>query len=101
MTKNEMISAVAAKAGLTKKQANDSIVALVDTVAEQLAAGEVFRLIGFGTFKTKRREAHQGRNPRTGETVQVKESATVSFKPGRELKAIVKTGVVTSASTAE
>ena len=101
MNKNEMISAVAEKSGLTKVQTTAVVTALVDTITEQLINSDEFRLFGFGTFKTKRRPARQGRNPRSGESIQIKESASVTFKAGRELKSSVLTGTAATTTSAE
>ena len=87
MNKTELVAAVAAKTELTKKDAEKAVAAVLDTVAETLAAGEKVQLVGFGTFETREREARTAKNPRTGETVEVAASRVPAFKAGQALKA--------------
>ena len=89
MNKTELIAAVAAKSELSKKNAEKAVAALLDTVAEALAAGEKVQLVGFGTFETREREARTAKNPRTLETVEVPASRVPAFKAGQALKAKV------------
>ncbi|MBR6377442.1 MAG: HU family DNA-binding protein [Oscillospiraceae bacterium] len=89
MNKTELIAAVAAKSELSKKNAEKAVAALLDTVAETLAAGEKVQLVGFGTFETREREARTAKNPRTLETVEVPASRVPAFKAGQALKAKV------------
>ncbi|MBR6119932.1 MAG: HU family DNA-binding protein [Oscillospiraceae bacterium] len=86
MNKTELVAAVAAKTELTKKDAEKAVAAVLDTVAETLAAGEKVQLVGFGTFETREREARTAKNPRTGETVEVAASRVPAFKAGQALK---------------
>ena len=86
MNKTELVAAVAAKTELTKKDAEKAVAAVLDTVAETLAAGEKVQLVGFGTFETREREARTAKNPRTGETVEVAASRVPAFKAGKALK---------------
>ena len=86
MTKTELIAAVAERTGTTKKDAERVVNATFETIAAELAKGEKVQIAGFGIFETKRREARTGRNPLTGETIQIAASRTPSFKAGKALK---------------
>ncbi len=86
MNKTELVAAVAAKTELTKKDAEKAVAAVLETVAETLAAGEKVQLVGFGTFETRAREARTAKNPRTGEAVEVAASRVPAFKAGQALK---------------
>ena len=89
MNKTELVAAVAAKTELSKKNAEKAVAAVLETVAETLAAGEKVQLVGFGTFEIREREARTAKNPRTGETVEVAASRVPAFKAGQALKAKV------------
>ncbi len=86
MNKGELVSALAAKAGLSKKDSEAALNALVDVISETIAAGEKVQLIGFGTFESKNRPARVARNPRTGEEVKIAASKAPAFKAGKALK---------------
>ncbi|WP_319531657.1 HU family DNA-binding protein [uncultured Cohaesibacter sp.] len=86
MNKNELISAVAEKAELTKAQAGEAVDALFDIIADTLKSGDEVRVIGFGNFSVTERAATEGRNPRTGDTIQIPASKTPKFKAGKGLK---------------
>ena len=86
MNKNELVSVVADKAGLTKAQASDAIDALLDAITGSLKAGDEVRLLGFGNFVVADRKATTARNPQTGATVNVPASKAPKFKPGKALK---------------
>lgn len=86
MNKTELVAAVAAKTAMTKKDAEKAVAAVLETVAETLAAGEKVQLVGFGTFEAREREARTAKNPRTGETVDVAASRVPAFKAGQALK---------------
>lgn len=86
MKKVELVEAVAEEAGLTKSDATKAIEAFQKVVTETLANGDKIPLVGFGTFAVSRREAREGRNPRTGETVTIAARNAVTFKPGSALK---------------
>ena len=86
MNKTELIAAVAEKAEISKKDAEKAVKAFTDAVAEELVKGEKVQLVGFGTFEVSEREAREGRNPRTGETMTIAASKTPKFKPGKALK---------------
>lgn len=86
MNKTELVAGVAEKAGLTKKDAERAVNALFDCVQQALAGGEKVQLIGFGTFEVKKRAARKGRNPRTGQDIEIPASSSPSFKAGKALK---------------
>ena len=86
MNKQELVGAVAKKADLTRKNAEAALNAITTIIADELTAGESVSLIGFGTFGVKAREAREGRNPRTGETVKIAASKAPYFKAGKVLK---------------
>ena len=86
MNKTELIAAIAAKAALSKKDAEKALNAAVDSISDALAKGDKVQLVGFGTFETKTRDARTGRNPRTGETIKIAASRTPGFKAGKALK---------------
>ena len=87
MNKGELVAAVAEKAGLTKKNAELAVNALLETVEETLVKGEKIQLIGFGNFEVKEREAREGRNPRNPEeVVKIAASKAPVFKAGKSLK---------------
>ena len=86
MNKTELVSAIAEKTGLSKKDSEKALAAAVETVTEALKAGDKVQLVGFGTFEVKERPARVGRNPRTGETTQIAASKLPAFKAGKALK---------------
>ncbi len=86
MNKSELIDAVAGAADLTKADAGRAIDATVAAITKALAKGDSLSLIGFGTFSVSKRAARQGRNPRTGETIQIKAAKLPKFKAGKALK---------------
>ena len=86
MTKAELVTSIAEKTGLTKKDSEKALAAFVDTVTETLAKGDSIQLVGFGTFEVSERAAREGRNPQTGETMEIKASKTPKFKAGKALK---------------
>lgn len=86
MNKTELVAGVAEQAGLTKKDAEKAVNALFDCVQQALAGGEKVQLIGFGTFEVKKRAARKGRNPRTGQDIEIPASSSPSFKAGKALK---------------
>lgn len=90
MTKAELVSAVAEKAGITKKAAEAAISATVASVTEALGAGEDVTLVGFGTFKVVERAARTYRNPQNGEPVEAAAKKVPVFKAGKALKEAVK-----------
>lgn len=86
MNKTELISAVAEKAEISKKDAEKAVKALVDTITEEMVKGEKVQLVGFGTFEVSERVAREGRNPRSGESVTIAASKSPKFKAGKALK---------------
>lgn len=86
MNKVELIAAVADKAGLSKKDAEKAIAAVVSSVEEALVKGDKVQLIGFGTFEVKERAARDGRNPKTGEKITIAASKHPGFVAGAALK---------------
>ena len=86
MNKSELISKVAEKSGLQKKQATAAIEAFVETVEETLAKGEKIQIIGFGNFEVRERAGRTGRNPQDGSEIYIEPSKNVKFKAGKELK---------------
>ena len=86
MNKTELINAVAEKAALSKKDAEAAVTAALDAVAAALAEGDEVRLVGFGTFEVKKREARMGRNPKTKEPIPIAASKVPTFKPGKAFK---------------
>ena len=86
VNKSELIDAVAASADLPKAAAGRAIDAMIDSVTDSLKREESVVLVGFGTFATKHRAARTGRNPQTGEPIQIKAARVPSFKAGKALK---------------
>ncbi|HNP65569.1 MAG TPA: HU family DNA-binding protein [Woeseiaceae bacterium] len=86
MNKGELIDAVAGAAGLSRADATKAVDAVLDSIQGTLANGGSVSLVGFGTFSVKARAARAGRNPRTGETIQIKASNVPGFKAGKGLK---------------
>ena len=90
MNKNELSAAIAAKAGLTRKDAEAALCAMSDIIAESLKNGEKVQIVGFGAFEVKHRPARPGRNPKTGESIMVPPRCSPIFKPGKTLKEAVE-----------
>ena len=90
MNKQELVKSIATKAGLTQDQAAQALNGLTDTIADTLAKGGEVALIGFGTFKVTERKAKTGRNPKTGEAMQIPAKKVATFKAGKALKDAVK-----------
>lgn len=86
MNKTELVAAMAEQTNLSKKDAEAALKAFIDVVSEELKKGEKVQLVGFGTFEVSERAAREGRNPQTGETVEIKASKTPKFKAGKALK---------------
>lgn len=86
MNKTELVAAVAAKAGLTKKDAERVVNATVETITESMVKGDKVNISGFGIFEVKNREARVGRNPRTKETIQIPAAKLPAFKASKTLK---------------
>ncbi|MDO6851633.1 HU family DNA-binding protein [Priestia megaterium] len=90
MNKMELISTVATKANSTQKDATKAVNVVFETIVSELAKGEKIQLIGFGTFEVRERAERTGRNPQTGEEMQIPASKVAAFKAGKELKQAVK-----------
>ena len=86
MNRVELIASMSEKCGLDKKNTEAALTAFTTSVEEALKAGDKVQLIGFGTFEVKERAARTGKNPRTGEVVEIPASKAASFKPGKALK---------------
>lgn len=86
MNKLELTEAVAAKAEISKKAAAEAVSAVLGAIADALESGDSIKITGFGSFEVKERAAREGRNPKTGEPVQVPASKYVSFSAGSTLK---------------
>ena len=86
MNKAELVEAVAAAANLSKADAGRAVDAVVSGIASSLQGGEQVSIVGFGTFSVKRRAARSGRNPRTGETIEIQASNVPAFKAGKALR---------------
>ena len=84
-----MIAAVAEKAGISKKDADAAVNTTLDTIVEMVAAGDKVQLVGFGTFEPRERSAKTGKNPRTGESIEIPASKIPAFKAGKAFKDIV------------
>ncbi|MEH7457480.1 HU family DNA-binding protein [Bacillus sp. JJ1127] len=90
MNKTELTKVVAEKAELSQKDAAAATQAVLDSITNALVAGEKVQIIGFGTFEVRERAARMGRNPQTGEEMQIAASKVPAFKAGKELKEAVK-----------
>jgi len=86
LNKADLISKIATKSNLTKKDAEVALKSFIESVEEALAEGEKVQLVGFGTFETRERAAREGRNPRTKETISIPASTVPVFKAGKEFK---------------
>ena len=89
MNKTELIAAMASKADISKKDAENALKAFTDTVGAQLKKGDKIQLVGFGTFDVSKRAAREGRNPQTGDTMKIAASKAPKFKAGKALKDLV------------
>ncbi|GAB6934881.1 MAG: HU family DNA-binding protein [Calditerricola sp.] len=90
MNKQDIIARIAEKSGLTKKDVETVVNAVLDEITEALRAGEKVQFVGFGTFETRKRAARTGRNPQTGETINIPEAVIPAFRAGNKLKEAVK-----------
>ena len=86
MKKQELIAAMAEKSGLTKKDTEAALKAIVDVITDSLKKGDKVQIVGFGTFEVSERAAREGRNPHTGEAMQIAASKAPKFKAGKALK---------------
>ncbi len=90
MNKSELISVVAEKSGMTKKDTEKVVNAVFEGITESLNKGEKVQLIGFGTFDLRTRKEREGRNPATGDVIKIPEATVPVFKAGKALKESVK-----------
>ena len=86
MNKNDLVAVVADKTGLSKADSTSAVDCVFDAITDALKSGNEVRLVGFGTFSVSRRRASEGRNPRTGERIQIPASNQPKFKAGKGLK---------------
>lgn len=91
MKKPELAAAIAEKADVTKDKAGEILNILTDEITNAMNKNDTVSLIGFGTFSVRERSARTGKNPQTGETIQIAASKSVGFKPGKALKDAVNT----------
>jgi len=90
MTKMELVEAVAKTAGVTKTESQRVVDAVIESISKALERGEKVTVTGFGTFEVRQRAARMGRNPQTGETIQIPAQRTPAFRSGKSLKDAVK-----------
>lgn len=86
MNKNELVSAVAERAGISKKDAEKLMKVFTDVVIDELKNGGKVQMVGFGTFEIVERESREGRNPKTGETMVIEAARVPKFRAGKALK---------------
>ncbi len=86
MTKAELVTSVAAKTGLSKKDSEKALAAVIDSITDALAEGDRIQLVGFGTFEVRERAAREGINPRTGKKLKIEATKVPAFKAGKALK---------------
>lgn len=86
MNKNDLVAAVATNTGLSKSDSANAVDSMLDSISGALKGGTEVRLVGFGTFSVAHRRASEGRNPRTGERIQIPASKQPKFKAGKALK---------------
>ncbi len=90
MNKSELVDLVAEKAGMSKKDSEKAIKAVLDSITDGLVKGEKVQLVGFGTFEVRNRKEREGRNPATGEKIKIEALKVPAFKPGKALKDKIK-----------
>ena len=89
MNKAELVAAIADRTELSKKDSEKALKAFIDVIAEELAKGEKIQLVGFGTFEVSERAAREGRNPQSGEPMNIPASKSPKFKAGKALKDMI------------
>lgn len=89
MNKGELVDAIAAKAEISKKDADALLTATVETIMEAVTSGDKVTLVGFGTFEPRKRAAREGRNPQTGAAIQIPETTVPAFSAGKQFKEMV------------
>jgi DNA-binding protein HU-beta len=90
VNKTDLVNLVSEKANLTKKDAANAVDAVFDSIIEALAKGDKVQLIGFGNFEVRERSARKGRNPKTGEEIEIAAAKVPAFKPGKQFKEAVQ-----------
>lgn len=90
MNRNQLVGNIAGKSGLTKKDVETVVNGLFDEITDALQEGEKVQFVGFGTFETRERASRSGRNPQTGESIQIPATVVPAFRPGNKLKETVK-----------
>jgi len=90
VNKSELIDLVAEKTGMSKKDSETAVKAVLDSITDGLVRGDKVQLVGFGTFEVRQRKAREGRNPATGEKIKINALKVPAFKPGKALKEKVK-----------
>jgi DNA-binding protein HU-beta len=86
MNKGELVDAIADKANVTKKEADATLSAILETILETVAEGDKVSLVGFGTFEVRDRQARDGRNPKTGEVIKIPATKVPGFSAGKGFK---------------
>lgn len=86
MNKTELVAAVADKAGISKKDADGAVNAVIESIIEAVAKKDKVQIVGFGTFESRERKAKVGKNPRTGEQIKIAASVVPAFKAGKAFK---------------
>jgi integration host factor subunit alpha len=94
MTKADLVDAIFEKIGLSKKEAQELIEILFDTIKQSFLEGESVKISGFGTFNVRKKTARRGRNPKTGEDIEITPRKTITFRASNQLKAIIEKGNV-------
>lgn len=89
MNKTDLVNAVAEQAELSKKDASRAVDAVFESITEALKEGNKVQLVGFGSFEVRERSARKGRNPQTGEEIEIPATKNPAFKPGKQLKEAV------------
>lgn len=89
MKKQELVAAIAQEAEISKKDADRALAAAINAISKALADGDKIQLVGFGTFEVRERAARTGKNPRTGEVIEIAASKVPAFKAGKALKDVV------------
>lgn len=92
MNKSELVEAIAARCECSRREAEESLNAVIDTISEELKRGGSIQLVGFGTFLTSKRNARTGKNPRTGEAIKIAARTVPKFSPGKALRDVVAGG---------
>jgi len=90
VNKSELVDLVAEKAGMSKKDSEKAVRAVLDSITEGLVKGDKVQLVGFGTFEVRNRKEREGRNPATGEKIKIEALKVPAFKPGKALKDKIK-----------